>query len=242
VALRLQGYVELQALPEGERLVGAERVPEPLPADRGTVAGLQLSAWGWAEGSFAHLWYRRGTGLATVGELTVPTTGFAADRTLAAAREHLLAAAANHDAGRVSVLLGAWVRGYRDADGVEADWDDRVEAAAALRPTLWFTEWAGLGAELSHQRFTSPGVDPASLQPGAPAVTRLALMPTLQAHPGSMGRPQLRLQYVYSHQNDDARWGWPEEDRRFATNHIHSVGAAVEWWLNSASYRPGGIP
>ncbi len=242
VPLRLQGYAELQRVPEGERLEGPERIPVALPADRGGVVGLQLSSWGWAPGSFAHLWYRHGRGLATQGELAVPTTGLAADRTIAAAREHLLAAAANHELGRASLLFGAWLRGYRDADETTDDWDDRIETAVALQPTLWLTEWAGLAGELSHQRFVSAGIEPASAQPQAPAVTKLALMPLIQAHPGSMGRPRIRLQYVYSRANAGARWLFAEEDPRFQSAHQHSVGVGVEWWMNSASYRPGGLP
>ena len=242
VPLRLQGYAELQRIPEGTRLDGAERIEDALPADKGGILGLQLSTWGWAEGSFAHLWYRYGRGLATQGELTVPSSGLAADRTMAAAREHLLAAAANHEFGPASLLFGAWLRGYKDADETTADWDDRVETALALQPTYWITPWAGIAGELSHQRFVSAGVEPASEQPQAPAVTKLALMPLIQARAGSMGRPRIRLQYVYSKLNEGARWLYPQEDARFQSAHQHSIGVGVEWWMNSATYRPGGIP
>jgi maltoporin len=242
IPLRLQGYAELQRVPEGTRVEGEERVEDPLPADRGGILGLQLSTWGWADGSFAHLWYRYGRGLATQGELAVPTTGLAADRTIAGAREHLLAAAANHEFGPASLLFGAWLRGYQDADETTADWDDRLETALAVQPTYWITPWAGIAGELSHQRFVSAGVEPASEQPQAPAVTKLALMPLIQAKAGSMGRPRIRLQYVYSKLNEGARWLYPQEDARFQNAHQHSIGVGVEWWLNSATYRPGGIP
>jgi hypothetical protein len=73
-----------------------------------------------------------------------------------------------------------------------------------------------------------------------PQVTKLALLPTLQPHRSGLSRPQLRLQYVYSRLNNDARQLYPEEDARFASNHQHHVGMVAEWWMDSATYRPAG--
>lgn len=237
--LRLRGYGELHRLPEGERLI-EERRAEVLPADRGGVVGLELSTWGWSDGSFAHVWYRYSRGLAAYSELSVPTQGFAADGTLAAARSHLVAVAGNHNTDRYGILWGAWLKTSRDADSVSADWDDRIETAVSVRPALFVGQHGVLAVEASHQRFVSAGLDPRSGEPGAPALTQLAVMPGLQTRPGSMSRPWLHLIYAYGRLNDDARWRFPEEDVRFASNHHHRLGVGVEWWFDSASYRPGG--
>jgi hypothetical protein len=66
-------------------------------------------------------------------------------------------------------------------------------------------------------------------------------MPGVQLRPGQMSRPWIHLTYAYGKLNDDARWLWPERDPRFSSNHHHRLGIGVEWWFDSASYRPGGV-
>jgi maltoporin len=240
LTLRLQGYLELHRLPEGTRLAD-ERVKEALPADSGSVLGAQASLWGWGPDSFAHLWLRRGAGLAIPGNLMLPGTGLAADRTFAGAREHLIAAGGNTEGpGPYGLLWGGYLRAFRDADAQLTDFDDAVEGAVVLRPAYHFGKHASLAAELSHQWRQSPGLNPRTQEVGLPQVTKLAVLPTIQPHRSGLSRPQLRLQYVYSHLNNDARLLYPEQDARFASNHQHSVGFVAEWWMDSATYRPAG--
>ena len=241
LTLRLAGYAELHRLPAGEQLSDEERTPRDLPADKGAVLGAQASLWGWGPDSFAHLWLRRGTGLAIPGTLALPGTGLAADRTFAGAREHMVAVAGNSEGpGPYGLMWGGYLRAYRDADANLTDWDDAAEGAVVLRPAWHLSKHVSLAGELSHQWRQSPGLNPATGEVALPQVTKLALLPTLQPHRSGLSRPQLRLQYVYSRLNNDARQLYPEEDARFASNHQHHVGMVAEWWMDSATYRPAG--
>lgn len=240
MVLRARLYGELHRLPEGERTVDA-RLTEDLPADRGSALGMELSTWGGSDGSFAHIWYRYSRGLAAFSELGVPDRGYAADGSLTAARTHLVALAGNYETDRYGILWGAWVRSARDADDTTADWDDRVETAISVRPAVFIGQHGVVATELSHQRFVSAGLIPQKEAVGAPALTQVAVMPGIQLAPGQMSRPWLHLTYAYGRLNDDARWLWPEEDVRFASSHHHRLGIGVEWWFDSASYRPGGV-
>ncbi len=233
-------YTELHRLPEGQRTVDA-RLVEDLPADKGFAIGTEWSTWGWSDGSFVHFWYRHSRGLAAFSELAVPDRGYAADGSLSAARTHLLALAGNHETDRYGILWGAWFRSFRDADTTEADWDDRIETAIAVRPSVFIGRHGVIATEFSHQRFVSHGLIPQKEEVGAPALKQVAVMPGIQLKPGQMSRPWIHLTYSYGQLNDDARWLWPEEDTRFASNHHHRLGFGVEWWFDSASYRPGGI-
>ena len=241
-ALTLRGrvYTELHRLPEGQRTVDA-RLTEDLPADRGLTLGTEWSMWGWSDGAFAHVWYRHSRGLAAFSELGVPERGYAADGSLTRARTHLLAVAGNHETERYGILWGAWLRSFKDADETTADWDDRVETAIGVRPSLFIGRHGVIATEFSHQRFVSAGLIPQKESVGAPALRQVAVMPGLQLKPGQMSRPWIHLTYAYGQLNDDARWLWPEQDPRFASNHHHRLGVGVEWWFDSASYRPGGI-
>lgn len=234
--VRLRGYGELHLLPQGTRLV-EDFVEESLPADRGSMLGLQLSSWGWAPDSYVHLWYRWATGLAAWDELSVPQDGYATDYTVAASQEHLVALAGNHETDRVGAMAGAYVRRFEDADANELDVDDRWELSLALRPTLYLTDHLSLGFEASHQWLRPDGLNPRSGNHDIPQVSKLAVFPAIQPHRGGFARPQLRLQYVYSHLSDDARWWFAEDDVRRRSNHQHFLGLGAEWWLNSASYR-----
>lgn len=242
LTLRVSAYGELHLLPEGTRIREGrdERIEEELPADRGSIVGMQASLWGWGPDSFVHLWLRRGTGLAIPGNLNLPLDGLAADRTYAGAREHLVALAGNSEGpGNYGVLWGAYARLFRDADDSLTDFDDAAEGTVVLRPAWHFAKHASLAGEVSHQWRQSPGINPRSGEVGLPQVTRLAVLPSLQPHRSNLSRPQLRLQYVYSHLNNDARWMYPSTDPRAQTNHQHLVGVVAEWWLDSVTYRPG---
>ncbi len=243
LTLRLSGYAEWHGIPEGTRFAD-ERTAEALPGDRGSIVGVQASAWGWGPDSFAHLWLRRGTGIAIPGTLFLPTDGLGPDRRLADAREHLIAIAGNTEGpGNWGVLWGGYARLYRDADTNQtADWDDVGEGALVLRPAWHLTRHTSATVELSHQWRTSTGVSPRSGLPGTPRVTRVVVGPTIQPRKSGLSRPQLRAFYAYGFRNDDARWLYAAADARFLSNHDHRVGVQAEWWMDSATYRPAGSP
>lgn len=237
ITVRLKGYGELHQLPEGVRIVD-DHLEEELPADIGSVTGVQLSAWGWADDSFVHLFYRRATGLAAFGELTVPQDGLATDYTTKAAREHRIALSANHELGRVvSVAAGGYVRSFVDADGQSLDVDDRWELAVSARPTVHIGEHVGVALEGSHQWLRPNGLNPRTEQFDIPQVTKLSVLPMLTPEPRTFSRPMVHLTYTASILNEDAvDWFDPLDERAQESVH-HFVGLGAEWWINSESYR-----
>jgi len=236
-ALRLKGYGEWHRLPEGARIV-EDLLEEPLPADRGAVLGAQVSGggWGWGNHSFVHAWYRLATGLAAYDEMAIPTDGLAPDNTVTAARQHRVALAGNSETERFGVLVGAYIQRFDDADGLSSDVDDRWEGNLAARPAVFIGEHGYLGAEISHQWLRPDGLNPRTEAHDIPQVTKLAILPAIQPRPGSFARPQLRLQYVASILNDEARLWYSRYDERARYNLQHFVGIGAEWWLNSAGY------
>ncbi|MFH1468085.1 MAG: carbohydrate porin [Pseudomonadota bacterium] len=235
--LRLKAYGELQLLPAASRVEDDWESSLDLPADRGGAVGLQLSSWGWAHDAFAHLFVRYATGLSAYGLLTVPADGMATDYSVHAAREFQVALSGNHETERVGFLVGGYLRRFVDADGVDVDPDDRWEGAIAVRPTLFLTDLASLGVELSQEVLRPDGLNPHDRAFDVPMVTKLAVLPAVQAGRGSLARPQLRLQYVLTYLNDDARLWFDARDTRSQKNVHHFLGVGAEWWLNSRSYR-----
>lgn len=235
--LRPKLVLELHRLPAGRRLVEEPDLYEELPADRGGMVGGELSFWGQDEPLYAHLFYRHATGLAAVGELTIPTDGFADDGTVAAAREDVVALAANWDAGKVSIAAGAYARAFADADGEPVDVDDYTEAVLALRPSLQPTEHLAIQLEASREWRVSRGVNPRTDTVDRPAITRLTVMPAIQPARGTFARPMVYLRYTASVFDEDALEWFPEGDTRVGASVQHEVGLGAEWWVNSVSYR-----
>jgi hypothetical protein len=236
-AVRVRLYGEEHLLPEGTRYVDEQNLAEVLPSDSGTLLGAQLSGWGWAENSYAHVWVKYAMGLAAFDELGTPLGGLAPDLTASGAHDLLLATEANHEAGRLSLLVGAYTRRFVDADPNDVDVDDRWEVAAALRPGVALSDHVTLFGEASVQRLAPDGLNPRTDQRDTPVVTKLSVFPTIRPGSGTFSRPELRVQYTYSHLNDDTRLWYAWEDARRQYAHHHFVGIGAEWWINSANYR-----
>lgn len=236
IGLRPKLYGELHTLPAGTREV-EDTIDQALPAETGWLLGGQVSAFGWARDSYAHLFYKHAQGIAATGELAVPIDGLASDRSVNAAREDLVALAANHEGGPWGLALGAYWRGWADADGEDVDFDDGNEWVAAVRPAVYPTRWLSVGVEASHQWVWRESVHPRTGTQGAPQITKLSLLPAVQPHRGTFARPQVRLQYTLSLLNEDARAWYSSRDSRSARPVQHFVGVGAEWWINSQSYR-----
>ena len=237
ITLRAKVYGELHSLPEGTRLID-DQVEEALPADSGSVMGAQLSAWGWADESFVHLFYRRATGLGAYGELAVPSDGFATDYTVTAAREQRVALAFGHEfQERVSLAGGAYVRQYADADGLAVDVDDGWESAMALRPAVNFGQHVSLGVEASHQWLRPNGLNPRTDEHDIPQITKISVLPMVKPRPRTFSRPMIHLTYTASMLNEDALQWFDPLDERAQSDVQHFVGLGAEWWMNSQSYR-----
>lgn len=231
-------YGEVHRLPEGTRLVEEGLLEETLPADRGLLLGGQVLTS--AEGEDATLrttaWYRVATGLAAYDELAIPTDGFAADDTVAAASQHRVALQSSAHFRRAAVQFGGYVQRFEDADAAADDVDDHWEGHVAIRPQLFVTDKVNLGVELSHQWLVPDGLNPRTDQWDVPQVTKLAILPALQPAPGVWARPQIRLQYIATVLNDDARLWFAWQDERARYNLQHFVGVGAEWWINSVNY------
>lgn len=236
LTLRLKAYGEVHALPQGQRRVEegvGSVVLEDLPSDQGALVGLQVSLWGWAPQSFVHLWVRHATGLAAVGELTVPTSGFDRDLRVASSRSSLVALTGNSEHGRVGVQWAATLLATADADGQRVDYDDRVEFVGVLRPNLWIGEHGALSVELSHQRVRPNGLNPRTNAFDVAGVTQISLIPAVQVHPGAYTRPRLQLLYTLSHADAGARATFNPQDLRSQVGTTHFIGAGAEWWIDS---------
>ncbi len=229
-------YGELHRLPAGERAID-DGLVESLPADRGSLVGAQLTLWGWADESYLSLFYRHATGLAAVGELAVPTDGFALDGTIQAARDDQVALAFNHDGGVWSVAVGSYLRGFADADGNVVDADDGWEWVGAVRPGVYPTEHLALQAEISHQRLRPNGLDPRTNVFDQPAATEISLLPGVQLGRGTFARPSLHLRYSLVVLNEDAVDWYAASALRDTPRIQHRLGIGAEWWVNSQSYR-----
>jgi maltoporin len=237
LSLRPRVHLEAHALPAGTRRVNDGAVPQDLPADSGRLFGVEASAWGWAPDSHAHVFVRRATGLAATGLLNVPTDGLAPDRTVRAAREDALGVSLNHEAQRFGVALGVILRDWNDADGASVDPDDGGDLSLAVRPAVKLGRHANVAVELAREQAWRDGVDPRSGLQETATITRLSVLPALQATQGTFGRPQVRLQYTASLLDDATRRRFAAEDPRVADPVQHWVGIGAEWWIASRSYR-----
>jgi len=236
LTLRLKAYGEAHVLPAGRRLVDegiGATIPQDLPADSGFLIGAQASLWGWADQSFVHLWFRHATGLAAIGELTVPESGFDTELKVASARSTLVAITGNSEHGALGVQWAGTVQAYADADGQEVDFDDRVEVVGVVRPNLWIGRHGALSVELSHQLMRPNGLNPRSGEFGVAGVTQISLVPALQVEPGAYTRPRLQVLYTYTRLNDAARDTFNPADVRFDSPTRHYVGLGAEWWIDS---------
>jgi maltoporin len=227
-------YGEGHHLPAGRRaLPGSFTETEPLPDDQGFLAGAQLGAWNLGPAQFVNLWLSAATGLAAYGEFQRPY-GLNADRRAVDAREYRVAVDTNLQAGDVSVLLAGWARAFNDADGEDEDFDDRVEAAAAVRPTWFVNRWFTPAVEASYQVSRPNGLNPRTLNQDAATVAQIGFIPALTfsaAGQGPFARPQIRLIYAVSFLNDAALALYPADDPRAGQDVVQFLGVGAEWWF-----------
>ena len=236
LTFRAKLYGEVHTLPEAERrIVDPFDQPrtETLPKDFGSLLGVQLSLWGWADQSFVHLWFRHSTGLAAYGELTIPMDGLARDDTVASARSTMLALTGNHELGPAGVMFGTYLSYALDADGQPVDFDDRWEWVGVLRPNVYLSRHVTMSAEVSHQLVRPNGLNPRSDQFDIAHLTKLSVLPGVQVAKGGYSRPRVHAFYTLTLMNEGARNFFPADDVRVTGGPQHFVGLGAEWWLNS---------
>ncbi len=237
-------YGEAHGLSEGQREVDPE-VFEDVPAESGFVVGGQLGAFTGERDTYLNLFFRYARGIAAYGEFATPTQ-LSLDRNTDGAEEIRFAASGNFEKGPFSVLLGAYVRAFRNASK-PLDAGDLDEGAIILRPHVYFGEWGGLAVEGSYQAqqrgvlFAPEPVEgeskAAPTGPHMGSMWRVGLIPFLSpAGRGSYVRPHIRLIYLISFRDEGARALYPKDDVFGIRDVEHYIGFGAEWWFNSTSY------
>jgi maltoporin len=229
-------YGELHLLPSGDQVDAQTRERQTLPSDVGWVVGAQLGGW-LRPFVFANLWVRLAGGLAAYGELTVPT-GLDPLRQVGDARELVVALAANWESKWLGVMLGTYVRRFRDASASNYNPASYTEGIVAVRPHIYWSEYFHTAIELSYQARQADGVDYVANRVLSPSVFRFSLLPLVAPlGRGTYSRPQIYLIYTVSAVNEDARIAqYDPIDFRYSAGTVHYFGTGVEWWFNS-SYR-----
>jgi maltoporin len=236
-------YGEIHELPSGQRQTDPQ-VYETVPSEHGWVAGLQLGAFSGNRDTHVNLFLRYARGLAAYGPFDNPAP-LSTDKTTAGAHELRVALGGNWEYGPVGVMLGGYVRSFRDAS-VGLDYNDVDEGIVAARPHVFFTEWLGLAVEGSFQAqkrgvLLPPTAPDGSAQvPNGPLtahVYRVGVMPFLSpAGRGDYSRPQIRVIWSMAVRDDAAKALYPQDDPFSMRSIEYFFGLGAEWWFNSSSY------
>ena len=234
LGMKLRLYSELHHLPSGEMALPPKYTDRwPLPDDRGWLLGAQFGMWNFARNGHLNVWLRYARGIAVNGEFGQPT-GLDQDRRGIDESELRLAFAANYETSKLGVLAGGYLRTFSDGDANEEDFDDRVESAFSVRPTLFYGRYFTPAVEASIQLSRPNGLNPRNQQQETATITQIALIPAISFGPapvGSYSRPQLNLIYAISFLNNAALAYYPDEDPRSAEATVHFVGIGAEWWF-----------
>ncbi len=230
-------YGEFHYGNEGQRETEPRQF-ETVPTDTGWLVGTQLGAFTGKRSTHLNLVFRYAGGLAAYGQFNAPTQ-LAPDRTSKGARELLLAMGGNYEVGPFGLLLGGYLRSFRNASP-DLDFDDLGEGVIIARPTVWFGKIAGASLEGSYQaqrrgvliRNAEGGASPQFGQLG-----RVGVVPFLTpAGRGSFARPHLRLIYLLTVRDEGAKRLYPEHDVYAVRSVDHFIGFGAEWWFGSTSY------
>ncbi len=234
--LKVALYGELHLLPAGSEVDATTMLHTALPSDTGWVVGAQLGGW-LRPFVFANLWVRAAGGLAAYGELSVPT-GLDPTRSVARAREVVIALSANWESRRLGLMAGAYVRRFTDASTASFNPNSYWEGIIALRPHIYWNEFFHSAIELSYQARRADGDDFVANRILTPQVFRFSALPLVAPlGRGTYSRPQLYLVYTLSVMNSDSYQAlYDPTDYRYGQNVVHYIGTGVEWWFNS-SYR-----
>jgi len=133
----------------------------------------------------------------------------------------------------LGVQASAYASSFVDADGQEVDFDDRWEFVAIARPQVYPTKWLAIGFEASHQLVRPNGVNPRTGSHDVPNITKLSVIPAIQAGKGGFSRPRLHLVYTATLLDQDARAYFDPLDVRVAPGVQHTIGIGAEWWINA---------
>jgi hypothetical protein len=240
--VKVVGYAEAHRVPSGQRET-QPRVFETVPSDGGFVVGAQVGAFTGARDTHVNLFLRYAAGLAAYGDFAAPNE-LNNDRTSQGAREFTASLGGNWEAGPFGVMVGAYVRSFRNASR-DLDFSDVDEGIFAVRPHLFFGEIGGIALEGSYQA-TQRGVVTLAGADGKPTdatgpfsagLFRFGIIPFLSpAGRGDYSRPQFRIIYVLTARSKSAQMLYPQDDVHSLRPLEHFFGFGAEWWFNSSSY------
>jgi len=176
-------------------------------------------------------------GLASYGEMSIPFGVDSSKRSIHA-REFLVALSGNYEYRFLSIILGGYVRYFRDADPNLYDFEDRWEYIIVLRPYLFWLKYFGSAIEFSFEESIPFGLLPGSDKRGRPYIFSFSIFPLILTPygPGTYIRPHIRVIYRIAYLSSDFRESLPREDPYRGRSIEHFLGIQAEWWFNS-SYR-----
>jgi len=233
--IKVAFYGEAHSISRGTRTNTDSNTTESLPSDAGNVFGVQLGAFTGKRDTFVNVFFRVASGIAAFGDKTTPSA-LSVEKTADGAREVRAAISANYEHGPFGIVLGGYLRGFKDASGNAYSRNTFNEGTLVVRPQFWFGEHVGIALEGSYQSLSLAGVD-ANGETTRAKVWRWGVIPFLTpGGRGSFTRPHIRLIYAYTTRNQDARTLYPPDDRFARRANEHFLGLGVEWWFNS-SYR-----
>jgi len=247
-------YGELHQVPSGQRQ-SAPGLFDRVPADSGYVIGAQIGGWTGERDTHVNLFVRYSRGLAAYGELAtpsqlsyVPTDEGGLETSTSGAHEFLVALGGNWENGPVGVMVGAYVRSFRNASA-DLDVGDVDEGIVLARPHFFLGELGGVALEASYQAQQRGVVaalqdqhqqaPPSTAAPEGPlsaSLVRFGLIPFLSlAGRGNFTRPHLRLIYALTLRDQGARALYPQDDVFGLRKVEHFFGLGAEWWFNTSS-------
>ncbi len=236
MGFKLSLYGEAHELAAGTARDTVNNVDKPLPSDSGFLVGTQLGFWTGERDNHVNLFLRHARGVAAYDPLTVPTT-FANDRTTRGSSETLIALGANYEKEMVGVLVGAYLRFFRDGDPSPTSTQKYDEGTVVVRPQVFIGDHWGVALEGSFQARRYAILDPSGSGPLTASLLRAGIIPYFSpAGRGSFKRPQLRIIYSITARDAGARSLYATEDVFAQRTVEHFIGLGAEWWFNSSSY------
>jgi maltoporin len=207
-----------------------------LPADTGWLVGAELAYWTGRRDTFVQLFVRHAEGIAAYDPLAVPLT-FANDRTTRGSTETLVALGGNYEDGAFGLLVGGYLRAFRDGDPSPTTSQKYDEGIFAVRPQLYLGQHWGIAVEGAFEARRFAVLDPNTDQPLVASAWRAGVIPYFSpSGRGSYKRPQLRIIYALTARNSAARELYPAQDVFSQRSTEQFLGLGAEWWFNSSSY------
>ena len=233
---KIVAYGEAHELAAGVSRDTVTNNDKPLPSDTGFLIGTELAYWTGERDTFVQLFLRHARGVAAYDPLAAPLT-FANDKTTSGSTDTLVALGGNWEKGPFGLLVGGYLRFFRDGDPSPTSTQKYDEGTIDVRPQLYIGEHWGVALDGSYQARRFAVLDPNTNSPLVATVFKWGVIPYFSpAGRGSYKRPQFRLIYAMSARNTGTKELYPAEDVFAQRSVEHFAGVGVEWWFNSSSY------